>query len=393
MSSRSLLTFLASSALVSCTDGTGKTPGSGSDDTGDTGTTVTYEEGCIMIDGDGGYAWLSDALTMADEGATIELCDGSLEESVVIDKTVAIVGPGPDEFTLVGNTNEPTITIQAANVSISGITVESTRSGIDIEEASGISLSDLRFESVDNYGINADDSEDLLVEACTFEGTGYGGVKVDGGSATVQDSTFSGNTGYGLLATGGASLTLTGSTISSTSYDSKGSNGVGVMLEDGSVGTLAGNVLTDNYLIGVYADSSDLSLDGESISGSYYGIAAVLGELTATGLTLTDNILYGLYGFATEGTNLTGITVTGDPEVVTEVASDDWGSEDYGYASTGLFVVTDDLYLSDSTVTGYNNAGILLGEYDSGTLEVDTVTVADSGRKGIYLSGGDYTMT
>ncbi len=51
--------------------------------TGDTGDTVPqYEEGCILVDGEGGYKWLEDALEVAGEGSTVSLCEGEMDLSI-----------------------------------------------------------------------------------------------------------------------------------------------------------------------------------------------------------------------------------------------------------------------------------------------------------------------
>jgi hypothetical protein len=65
------------------------------DDASDTGTTTDsgdtqpqYDEGCILVDGAGGYKWLEDAMEIADEGSTITLCEGELALSIEIDSSI-----------------------------------------------------------------------------------------------------------------------------------------------------------------------------------------------------------------------------------------------------------------------------------------------------------------
>ena len=92
MRSTSLVFFLA---LLGCS---GTTEKDGSNDDTDTSGNIddpVYDPGCITVDGGGGYAKLADAVTVASEGAIIELCDGTYEESVVVEKSVTIRGASP----------------------------------------------------------------------------------------------------------------------------------------------------------------------------------------------------------------------------------------------------------------------------------------------------------
>ena len=90
----------------------------GDDDTAEPGP--DYEDGCILVDGSGGYAWIKDAIEVANEGSTIELCPTALhEETVVVDKGVHIVGPGSDQFILNAALNDNAITISSSNASFS----------------------------------------------------------------------------------------------------------------------------------------------------------------------------------------------------------------------------------------------------------------------------------
>ncbi len=384
--------------LVGCkpdpsTDKTGETG-----DTGDTGGEETGEPiatGCITVDGGGGYANIADAIALASEGSVVSLCAGSWSETVVIDKGLTLEGPGLDEATLVAPTNEPAIEIAANGVTIRGVALESTRSGVAITGFSDTRLVAVGFLAVDNYGVEAKDAENLSIEGSTFNATAYGGVLMDGGSATIVDSTFNDNVGFAIKGIEGAELTISNNTITGTAPTDPESveDGHGIWLI-GSEGALSANVLTDNAFVGIYADGSPLTLSGDSVSGSLYGVAHILDDLSVDAVTLNNNYFYGLFAISETGIDVSDTTVNGDLDAVIDVDTADWGDEDVGYLGVGLYLVAPTVNLSQSTVTGYNNAGLLIGAYDDGCVAtVEDVTLSGNGRIGMYVLPADLVAT
>ena len=231
---------------------------------------------------------------------------------------------------------------------------------------------------------------------------GYGGVQVDGGSATISTSDLSGNTGYGALATGGALVNLNDNTIDSTAPDEMGdgSDGIGVRAEDGSEAHLSGNQISGNALVNVWADSSDLSMSGDVVVGALYGIAALNGQVELSEVSITDSYLYGMLASSQAPVTVQGCTVYGDPDATQNVPDDEdgdgyaeWGGEEYGYSGTGLYLVSDEVTLSDTTIEGYNNAGVFIAPFDSGSATVSNVQINNIGRHGIYFVTSDATVT
>lgn len=391
-----LLLSLAACVDKEASDGEARDSG----DAGDTGPSDTgpaYETGCIVVDGEGGYANIQDAVTVAVDGSTITLCSGTWEEAVTVDKAVTIEGAGVDSTTIVAPTNMAPFTITASDVTIRWLALESTRSGVVVEESSGVTLSELAFLAVDNYGVSASDATDLTIENCTFSGTGYGGVQVAGGGATIRDSTFDDNTSFGIHGTDGAELTIEDNVITDTAplNIEDVTDGHGIWLEEAD-GTLSGNKLSGNFFIGVFADGGDLSLDGDSVSDSLYGVALLEGDLDASGLTLTDNYYHGLLGVSTATLRVSGSAVSGDPDVVASYSSSRWGSESVGYAGSGIYLVGPEIAVSETTVTGYNNAGIVVTPYDfdvGATVTLQDVTLEANGRIGLWANTVDLVAT
>ncbi len=385
-------------SAVGCNRPDGKTQPKVPDDTGgggDGGGEVVYEEGCITVDGEGGYAWINDAIAVADEGSTIELCAGDAhEEAVVVDKAVSIVGPGADAFLLVAPTNEAGVEITASGASLSGIAIESTRAGVEVAEATGVTLSDLDVSDAGTWGIRATDAEDLAIAGCALSGNGYGGVRVDGGSATITDSTITDNTAYGVLLTGGAEVALDGNTVGGTlsTGNEDVADGVGLRVEDSAVAHTTGNSFSGDALVGVMAEMGDLDMSGDTVEAVPYGVVAFYGEAVLADLTVTDAAYQGVWVVSQEPVSLAGLDVSADPETSADLPYDEWGSS--GISGTGVAVIAAEADLSDVAVRGYNDCGILLSPYeDSGTATVDGAVIENTGRYGIYVEYMDATIT
>ena len=233
-------TFLLSWTAASLLSGCNETSDKGTISDCDTGDCIEdsgapqdfYDEGCTTVDGAGGYLWINDAIAVAEEGSEIHLCasDSGHEEAVVVDKAVTLIGPGAENYTLIAPTNEAGLLITADGASVSGISVDSTRSGVEVDAAAGVSLDAIQVLAAGNWGVKATDATDLSISNSVLMANGYGGIRVDGGSVSVATTDLSGNTGYGALATGDGELTLSESIIASTAQDATGdgSDGVGI---------------------------------------------------------------------------------------------------------------------------------------------------------------------
>ena len=57
---------------------------------------ITYETGCFVVNNNQGYASLNDAIQVANEGdeITMSTCSGAHEETIIIDKSISIIGNG-----------------------------------------------------------------------------------------------------------------------------------------------------------------------------------------------------------------------------------------------------------------------------------------------------------
>jgi antitoxin component YwqK of YwqJK toxin-antitoxin module len=393
--------FLTASALVTLLGCPPPEDTEKPDDTGieETDTPDTWEEGCITVDGQGGYAWLNDAIHLAEEGATIEVCEGSFLEAVVVDKAVHIVGAGVDLTSFDAPQGEAPFTFQGVTgASLSGMSIASSRSAVELEASAEVVLSDLAFDTIANYAIDAGGCTGLEIAGSSFVASQWGAVRISGGDATISGSSFTDNLGFAIKGNAGAELSIQGNTISGTMYtelteEKTIEDGFAVFLDEAGPATLSENVFVDNPILSVWAIEGDgLSMSGDSISGGLYGIYAIYGDLDLLDVTITDPTEMGVLYVANTGEALTaeGLDISGDPELVSDY---DW---DEGIVSSiGLYVEGSDITLSGCEISGYNSYGaFLLGNSDTdGSLVLEDVTFDGNGRRGIFSSDLDATAT
>jgi hypothetical protein len=141
-----------------------------------------------------------------------------------------------------------------------------------------------------------------------------------------------------------------------------------------------------NSFMNAYANtSSALSLSNASLTGSLYGVYSNEGIVSITDTEVIDGYNHGLYLFSNEPVVIDGLTLTGDPKATAEMLDEDWGVDGY-YYGTGALIVSDDITITDSTVTGYNDCGVLLAENtsDAGVAHLERVSFVDNRRRGLY---------
>jgi parallel beta-helix repeat protein len=368
------------------------------DDTGDSDPETHYDEGCITVDGAGGYAWLNDAIKLAAPGATIEVCAGDFEEAVVVDKAVAIVGAGVGQTRWSAPANEPAFLFQdVEGASLAGMDIASTRSGIEVNASTDVTLSALGFTAIPNYAIDGDGTFGLTIEDCTFDQSQWGAIRVDGGSAAVTECGFTDNLGFAIKGTGGADIDATGNDIAGTMYtelepDGSIADGFAIFMDEGGQLTMADNALHDNPILSVFAVSGgDVSLSNDSLAGGLYGVYQIYGNLTLQGVAITDptemGVLYA--GPSGERILLEGSTISGDPEVVSNYA---WDEDVLG--SIGLYCEADDIEIRDTTIQGYNDfGGYLQPSGSAGILTLENVVFEGNGRRGLFSIGLDASAT
>ena len=300
------------------------------------------------------YNTIQAALDDADSGNTIEVDDGTYDESITFPSGKKLILQslnGASSTTIRGNNGWRTVT---SDGSLAGTTLE----GFTITYASG------------NEGRGIVNSGNLNIKNCIISGNsirdGYGGGIYNGGSMTISGSTISGNSsspsGYGGWGGGGGiynsgTLTITESTISDNYafYESGG------ILNEGSM-TISGSTISGNHGRGIYNKGvtidAILTITESTISGnttSFDG-GGILngGSMTISGSTISDN--YATYnggGIKDIGSSLTiiGSTISGNSA---------------GYNNGGIYLI----YQTSGTLTigGSSDAekNTICGNYRSG---------------------------
>lgn len=405
--------FALSFFLVACEDaskegGEADTGGVAGDGSGDDGG-PSYEEGCITVDGSGGYRWINDAIAVAEPGSVIELCsEAAHEEEVVVGKAVQIVGPGADAFALVAPTNTVALTITADGASVEGIRVESLRTAVSVEPAeiggegpAGVRLSSLVLANAGNWGLSANGASDLVVADTVFSANGYGGLHAEGASVQVANGSFVDNIGYGVHADAGSTVALAGGEVRSTLATNPDdiADGHGMYAIGASEISADGVVFADNTFVNLFAEAGDVVFANSELIGGLYGIVALSGDVDVRSSTLTNAAYHAIYAATTGAITVDEVTISGDRALTVDIPDATWGVADADGAATylgvGAFLVSDNVQVSGLDVVGYNNGGALIAGYNT-TGAVATVagsSFTDNGRKGLYISGIQTTLT
>lgn len=385
------LSLLAGLALVGCTG----TKDGANDDTGPTDTQPVYDEGCITVDGAGGYAHIADAIAVASEGSTIALCAGSWAEPVTVDKAVTLTGAGADQTFVQGDGTNPAFAITASNVTLSGLTVQSPYIGVTVTGAS-VTVDGVTFDATGSWGLIATGATDLTVTHSTFTQNVDGALDVEGGSATIDGNTFDMPTSYAIQLTEAADGLVTGNVINGVAAEKRNlKDGYGVFV-DGSSATLTGNQITDAGSVAVRVTDGALTASDETWTGGPFGLYMDGGEVALTTSTLSGQTSGGIFALGSSA-SVVDTTVTTDPEVACSLEYRDWGATGGDYSCVGVLIAADvGATLEGVTTSGFNNAGIYLLPYtttDAVPATLTDVTVDDTGRIGVYLSGVDATAT
>ena len=395
-----LLALLAAGGLLSaCNGGPGNkdnnddTGPSGNDDTGD----IVYEEGCIALSTGETFAWIEDAIKVANDGDTIALgdCGETFDQQAIVTKGVRIEGPGAGVMVWNAPVNMAAIEISGANgASVSGFTFTSTRDGILVESATNTLLDANEFVSIANTAVVTRNSTDTTVSNSLFTAPAYGAVQVDNGTATVDGNTVENPLGFAVRSTDGSTVTVSNNTVSGTLYTSLDNGLIDGFALWGDGGHLVtdSNVLTDN-VVHVWTEEADLTASGDVMSGGTYGIIAQLGAHSVDGVTITDAYSWGaiLVG-QNDDVSLTNSTISGDPDLV--FTSDD--PDPAAWSSAGAVLLrTDSLAtVSGVTITGYNARGLEVSPYSNrATLEMSDTLITNAGRYGLTLNETDATLT
>ncbi len=334
-------TALLIGALLGCPTGAGDDDSAGDDDD------VSYEPGCITVNGvEPGFARLQDAIATAAAGDEIQVCDGEFEGSVVVEIPLTIRGEGPEDTVLVGDVNEMAVTIRdTADVTLSGFTIETSRDGVAVEASTGVVLEDLVVASSGQVGISADDSE-LRVADCELRDHPYAAVDVRDSTLVVTGSRFADLTGYGVR------VRSSDARIEDSEFEgvvpqpeSDDTDGSCVFADDSQLAIDAVEIAACTR-VGVYAFDSDLALSSTTIRDCGNGVAGIGGS---DGSSVVDSTI--------DQVPLFGVLLVDQDAVVSgnTIQSSDPTAEGFGVAVGGD---NGEFEIRDNQVSGFGQIGI-----------------------------------
>ncbi len=381
-------------ALVATTGCNGPGKGDSAANNGDSGsdTQVNYDPGCITVDGAGGYAHIGDAITVASEGSAIALCAGTWAEVVTVDKGVTITGAGVDQTILQGDGQSPPITITGANATISGVTVQSTVTGMSVS-GSGNTIDGVKFDATGDWSFQAAGATGLTVSNTEFNQPTNGALDVEGGDATITANTFDLPDSIAIQIGGGATATVTDNVINGVIMDKRNyKDGYGISV-DSSTATISGNTITAAGGAAVRLKAGTLDISNETWDQGAYGFLSESGSATIDSSVLTGQTVSGIQASG-DSYSVTNSTVSAD---ATTACDNNYAAFNGGnYACGGVFIAADvGVTLTDDAVTGFNDFGVLIAPFTatSTVATLTNLTVDSTGRNGIYLSGASTTAT
>ena len=303
---------------------------------GDDDDVTEYAEGCILVNGvEPGYANLADALWVSVEGDNITLCEGEFEGSVTIEKPVTLLGAGRSQTVIIGDVNEMGISVTSSDVTIAHLSVQSTRNGVAVYDATNVVLDDLIIEEAGQFAIALDGSQVTLQNLLLAQNPA-GAIQAEGSQLTLSGSQLLDNTGYGLkLADSSADISTTAISGVLVPTESDDYDGTCVYAED-STGVISMDTVQMSFCqrVGAYTFDSDLAITNSSIEESSNGVVGIIGgeEMFST---ITDNYLSQVSGY--------GIYVIGQDS---EVSRNTVTTTNAAYGNSyGIMVANDDATL------------------------------------------------
>ena len=338
------------------------------------------------------YNTIQAALDDADNDNTIEVADGTYDESIVFpyDKKLTVQSVnGVSSTTIRGNHYSPTVALEG---SLEGTTLE----GFSITHTNG------------DYGSGIYNKSNLTIKNCNISGNTPtdqfdvgGGIYNRNGTLTITGSTISGNSadrnGGGIYNYNG-SITITGSTISDNS--SNISSGGGICNSGGRLtiagSTISGNSALDgggicNYEGSITIIESTISDNTFNLDGNGGGIYNNNGTLTITGSKISGNS-------STAGGGIYNICSDWEPEedcsvltvtlsTVSDNTSSGSGGGIYNIDATltinGSRISSNSAYCSGGGIYNYDDISLTIG----GSNDADKNTIC-----GNYKIGEDSSL-
>jgi parallel beta-helix repeat protein len=264
------------------------------------------------------YASIQGAIDNATENDTIRVHAGTYNESILVNKTVEIIGNGTGNTTIIGTARE-VVEVTADNVNISKLHIQGGRIA-----ALTIRTDNCVFEDIWCNGSNR-------------------GARTSGSDHTyIGNSTFSGNNNFGLILATSTNITIYGCNISGNVGDS------GLLINSNQQNvTVSQSLFDSNGGFGIEAASSpDLMIDNctitnNSLDGAYLD--------TINRLQFIDNVVMYNVDF--------GTTITLSKDVLVT-------DNEFSHNGWGVYIDRCDNAEIDGNIANFND-GLGIGLFDT----------------------------
>lgn len=170
-------------------------------------TSLAFPATTIVVDQNGGgsYRTIGEGINAAVGGDTVKVLAGMYEEQVSINKSITLIGEGPDTTTIRNPGGTAIVVGVDVGTRISGFEIMGSRNGISVGSRANVVIENNLIVGNGNIGINADGDSSTSVSVInnTIVENGSNGIFFDGYQGTFLSSSnniITNNVGYGILS-------------------------------------------------------------------------------------------------------------------------------------------------------------------------------------------------
>lgn len=205
----------------------------------------------------GGYSNVQAAINEAGPGDTVALEPGVYRESIVLNKSITLVGSGDDTI-LLGSGPNPVLAVTADDVEIRSLKIGYCLFGIQATGVSGLTASELSFVNC-SVGVLIDSCTEVEVESCNIADSMHAAITVvESANVTVTKCVFK-------VGEEGVTITRSGSNnVLDSSFEDCGQ---GVILDDSNQNLIKGNAFHDCVDAVVLSASGRNAVEGSEAEG------------------------------------------------------------------------------------------------------------------------------
>jgi parallel beta-helix repeat protein len=248
---------------------------------------VKAEPRTWIVDDDGpaDFRTIREAINAANPGDTIFVYNGTYYESVVVNKTVSLIGENRNTTIIDGNKAARVVSVTANDVILENLTIQNSlpwyaSSGcLYITSNSNIIQNNIITNNGENgMGIWLDSTVNNTVTNNDITENYFGITLIDSSNNTIANNNVTNNSGYGVYLSSSMCNVISSNTIVNNPW--------GVILDYSLSINMNNNTISESNYYGVaLSGSSDSNLTNNVVNSSIYGIVLS----TSKNLTLKNN--------------------------------------------------------------------------------------------------------